>query len=93
MKHDIIQNLPFRIYLLEVDGTTQYWIHRFKHDDDFRMDLSTFSAISKNSSPDSIVKGLNAFLESEGYINIAELVSEEYKAGVISTQSRFIERD
>lgn len=93
MRHDIIQSLPFRIYLLEVDGTAQYWIHRFKHDDDFRADLRTFSATSKNSSPDLIVRGLNAFLESEGYINVAELVSEEYKTGVVSTRSRLIERD
>jgi len=62
-------------------------------DDDFRTDLRTFSATSKNSSPDSIIKGLNAFLESEGYINVAELVSEEYKAGVVSIRSRLIERD
>ena len=93
MRHDIIQSLPFRIYLLEVDGATQYWIHRFKHDDDFHADLRTFSAISKNSSSESIIKSLNSFLENEGYVNIAELVSEEYKASVVSTRSRLIERN
>lgn len=93
MRHDIIHSLPFHIFALELDGATQYWIHRFKNEDDYRKDLRTYSEQSKNIDPGSIRKGLLSFLENEGYINIAELVTEEYKATIISTRSRMIQKD
>ena len=93
MKHDIIHSLPFRIFLLEIDGNQNYWIHRFKDDEDFIKDVRSYSEQSKNGDPGAITIGLPKHLESEGYINIAELVSEEYKAALISTRSRLIQKD
>jgi mannitol-specific phosphotransferase system IIBC component len=93
MKHDIIHSLPFRIFLLEIDGSQNYWVHRFKDDEDFIKDMRSYNEQSKNGDPGAIIIGLPRFLESEGYINIAELVSEEYKAALISTRSRLIQKD
>lgn len=93
MKPDIIHSLPFRIFLLEIDGASNYWIHRFKSDEDFLRDVRTYSERSKNGDPGAITCGMVRYLEEEGYINIAELVSEEYKAAIVNTRSRLVQKD
>lgn len=93
MKPDIIHSLPFRIFLLEIDGTSNYWIHRFKKDEDFVNDVRAYSERTKNGDAGAITFGIVRYLENEGYINIAELVSEEYKAAIVNTRSRLIQKD
>lgn len=93
MKPDIIHSLPFRIFLLEIDGISNYWVHRFKGDDDFINDVRVYSERSKNGDAGAIACGITRYLEDEGYINIAELVSEEYKAAVVHTRSRLVPKD
>ena len=93
MRPDIIHSLPFRIFLLEIDGTSNYWVHRFKSDEDFIRDVKAYSEKSKNGDAGAIACGIVRYLEDEGYINIAELVSEEYKAAIVNTRSRLVQKD
>jgi len=93
MKSDIIHSLPFRIFLLEIDETSNYWIHRFKSDEEFVRDIRNYSEKSKNGDAGAIAVGIERFLVEEGYINIEELVSEEYKAAIINTRSRLVQKD